>query len=430
MKRADVRSGVVITLRCEDIRPFFLFLNWWNYSRYINYEGVNVNRLFKIITPVAVLGISIGVVTALSAAKPAPEKKEDTQRFISLYVDEVRSDVVTLSVQAEGEVRPKTEIDLIPQVSGRIVGISESFAEGAEFDPGETLIKIDDTNYVIAKTRAEANVAAAKVALQREHANAKIKADHWLDKDTKGQPSEYALNKPQVQEAEAMLAAAEADLREAKLNIARTEINVPFLGRVREKLVGIGQYVTAGTSLGRVFSTDVVEVRLPLSDTQLAELNLPIGFMADTSNAPQVQFSANVGNKQHNWTGRIVRTNAAMDQTTRMVYAIAEVDDPYGLGSDAGSPMAVGMFVKADIAGVNSQAAMVLPRLALRNANKVYVINDENRLEIRTVEVLSTSKDTVLVTAGVEIGDKVVTSTIPAAVDGMEVRAITREQQS
>jgi hypothetical protein len=118
-----------------------------------------------------------------------------------------------------------------------------------------------------------------------------------------------------------------------------------------------------------------------------------------------------------------------MDQTTRMVYAIAEVDDPYGLGSDAGSPMAVGMFVKADIAGVNSQSAMVLPRLALRNANKVYVINDNNRLEIRTVDVLSTSTETVLVTAGVEPGDKVVTSTIPAAVDGMEVRAITREQQ-
>lgn len=388
-----------------------------------------MNKLFKVIAPVAVLAISVGVVTALSAAKPAPEKKEDTQRFISLYVDEVKSDMVTLSVQAQGEVRPKTEIDLIPQVSGRIVGISESFAEGAEFDAGETLIKIDDTNYVIAKTRAEANLASAKVALQRELANAKIKTEHWLDKEATGKPSDYALNKPQVLEAEAMLAAAEADLREAKLNIARTEINVPFLGRVREKLVGIGQYVTAGTRLGRVFSTDVVEVRLPLTDTQLAELNLPIGFMADGSNAPQVQFSANVGIKQHTWTGRIVRTNAAMDQTTRMVYAIAEVDDPYGLGSDAGAPMAVGMFVKAEIAGVNSQSAMVLPRLALRNANKVYVINDDNRLEIRTVEVLSTSSETVLVTNGVKPGDKVVTSTIPAAVDGMEVRAITREQQ-
>jgi len=388
-----------------------------------------VKKLLKVVAPIAILAVSVGVVTALSAAKPPPEKKEDTQRLISLYVDEVESDVVTLSVHAQGEVRPKTEIDLIPQVSGKIVAISQSFAEGAEFTSGETLIKIDDTNYVIAKIRAEANLAAAKVAVQRELANAKIKKEHWLDKDTTGVPSEYALNKPQVMEAEAMLAAAEADLREANLNIARTEINVPFLGRVREKLVGLGQYVTAGTRLGRVFSTDIVEVRLPLTDTQLAELNLPIGFMSTSSNAPAVQFSANVGSKVHSWNGRIVRTNAAMDKDTRMVYAIAEVEDPYGLGSDNGAPMAVGMFVRANIAGVNSQSAMVLPRLALRNSNKVYVINDNNRLEIRTVEVLSTSTDIVLVTDGVKPGDMVVTSTIPAAVDGMEVRAITREQQ-
>jgi len=389
-----------------------------------------VKKLLKIIAPVLVLVVSIGVVQALSAAKPAPEKKEESQRLVSLYVDEVKSDTVTISVQTQGEVRPKTEIDLIPQVSGRIVGISESFADGAEFDPGETLIKIDDTNYKLAVIRAEARVAGAQVAIQRELANAKIKKEHWLDKRTEGEPTAYALNKPQVMEAEALLLAAEADLKEARLNVARTEINVPFLGHVLEKNVGIGQYVTAGTSLGRVFSTDTVEIRLPLTDAQLEELNLPMGFMADAFNAPAVQFSAHVGNREHFWHGRIVRTHASVDRQTRLIYAIAEVKDPYGLGSDNGAPMAVGMFVHANIEGVNSQSALVLPRLALRNANKVYVINDENRLEIRTVEVLSTSKDTVLVTTGVEIGDKVVTSTIPAAVDGMEVRAITREQQS
>ena len=113
-----------------------------------------------------------------------------------------------------------------------------------------------------------------------------------------------------------------------------------------------------------------------------------------------------------------------------MIYAVAEVEDPYGLGADRGTPMAVGMFVNAEIAGTHSQAAMVLPRLALRSADKVYVVNADNRLEIRTVEILSTSEETVLVSNGVKVGDKVVTSTIPAAVDGMEVRAIDREQQS
>ena len=396
----------------------------------IQNEGFEVKKLLKIIAPVIVLAVSIGVVGALSAAKPAPEKKDESQRLISLYVDEVTSDTVTISVHAQGEVRPKTEITLVPQVSGRIVGISESFAEGAEFDAGETLIKIDDTNYKLAEIRAKARVAEAMVAVHRELANAKIKEDHWLDNRSSEEATAYALNKPQVLEAEAKLLAAEADLKEARLNIARTEINVPFLGRVSEKVVGIGQYVTAGTPLGRVFSTDTVEIRLPLTDSQLAELNLPIGFMADAFNAPVVQFSASVGNKQHIWTGHIVRTNASVDRDTRMIYAIAEVEDPYGQGSDEGAPIAVGMFVHAEIAGASSQTAMVLPRLALRNANKVYVINDNNRLEIRTVEVLSTSADTVLVTAGVAPGEKVVTSTIPAAVDGMEVRAITREQQS
>jgi RND family efflux transporter MFP subunit len=369
-------------------------------------------------------------VSALSAAKPAPEKKEDSQRLVSLYVDEVTSDEVTVSVQTQGEVRPKTEIDLVPQVSGRIVGISESFAEGAEFSPGETLIKIDDTDYKLAVIRAEARVAEAQVAVQRELANAKIKEEHWLDKRNSGQPTPYALNKPQVMEAELKLLAAEADLKEARLNIARTEINVPFMGRVRERSIGIGQYVSAGTKLGRVFSTDIVEIRLPLTDTQLAELNLPMGFMADAFNAPVVQFSAHIGNREYFWTGHIVRTHASVDQQTRLIYAIAEVEDPYGLGSDRGAPMAVGMFVHAEIAGVSSQSAMVLPRLALRNADKVYVINDKNRLEIRTVEIISTSEETVLVSAGVEVGDRVVTSSIPAAVDGMEVRAISREQQS
>lgn len=388
-----------------------------------------MKKLLKILAPVLVLTVSIGVVQALSAAKPAPEKKEESQRLISLYVDEVKSDMVTISVQTQGEVRPKTEIDLIPQVSGRIMAISEAFAEGAEFGAGETLIKIDDTNYKLAVIRAQARVAEAKVAVHRELANAKIKEDHWLDKRTSGEPTAYALNKPQVLEVEAKLLAAEADLKEARLNVARTEINVPFLGRVREKNIGIGQYVTAGTRLGRVFSTDTVEISLPLTDAQLAELNLPMGFMADAFNAPVVQFKAHIGNNEHIWTGRIVRTHASVDSQTRLIYAIAEVEDPYGLGSDRGAPIAVGMFVHAEIAGVNSQAALVLPRLALRNANKVYVINDENRLEIRTVEVISTSKETVLVSTGVEVGDKVVTSTIPAAVDGMEVRAITRDQQ-
>jgi len=222
---------------------------------------------------------------------------------------------------------------------------------------------------------------------------------------------------------------ADAELAEARLNLARTNIKVPFLGRVREKSVGVGQFVNAGTKLGRVFSTDKIEVRLPLTDTQLVELNLPIGFMAMGGNAPKVTLTASVGNKQHSWQGHIVRTQAAVDQQTRLIYAIAEVVDPYGDSADSSMPLAVGLFVTAEIAGVRSQDAFVIPRLALRNADKVYVINDDDKLEIRTVDVLSTSDERVLLSTGVASGERVVISTIPAAVDGMQVQAISREEE-
>ena len=389
-----------------------------------------MRKIVRIAAPIVVLAAGIGVVQALVAIKPPPEKKEDTARLISLYVDEVVSESVTPAVTTQGEVRPRTEIDLVPQVSGRVIAIAEAFAEGAEFQPDTTLIKIDDADYRLAVIRAQAHVAEAQTNLQRELANAKLKREQWADPSNKVVPTPFALNEPQVAEAQAKVLSAEADLAAAHLNLARTEIKVPFLGRVRERTVGPGQYVEAGSKLGRVFSTDRLEVRLPLTDTQLVELDLPMGFMATGDNAPRVLLKASVGGKEHTWHGRIVRTQAAVDPQTRLIYAIAEVSAPYGAETEAQTPLAVGLFVTAQISGVRAQDAFVIPRVALRSADKVYVINAEDRLEIRTVAVLSTSADRVLLASGVANGERVVTSTLPAATDGMLVQAISRQAGS
>jgi len=388
-----------------------------------------VKKILKRLAPVLILVAGFGVVQAMIAARPAPEKKEEVQRLVSLYVDQVRAEDVTLSVHAQGEVRPKTEIDLVSQVAGRIVSIDDAFAEGAGFDPDTVLISIDDSYYQLAVTRAEARVAEADVKLAQELASASIKRRQYESTAKGAAPTPLQVNRPQVIQAQAGLRSAQADLTEAKLNLGHTRIRVPFVGHVREKQVGLGQYVSVGTKLGRVFATDIVEIRLPLTDSQLVELNLPMGFVADDGKGPQVECSAHIGNTPHQWQGRIVRTNAAVDPQTRMIYAIAEVDDPYGAAASDGTPLAIGLFVAARIEGTHSQPALVMPRSALRNADKVYVINDENRLEIRTVKVLSTSTEQVLVSAGVSAGERVVTSTISAAVDGMLVQALSRDQQ-
>ncbi|NVJ99216.1 MAG: efflux RND transporter periplasmic adaptor subunit [Alphaproteobacteria bacterium] len=386
----------------------------------------DVRKILKIAAPGLVMAAAIGSVVVLAAAKEAPEKKEEAPRQVSLYVDEVRAENVTISVRTQGEVRPKTEIELVPQVSGRIVSISDSFAEGAGFAPNETLIQIEDADYQLAVTSAEARVAEARVRVEQELADARIKQKQWKDWVKDGEPTPLALNQPQVAEAQAKLRAAEADLENAKLNLSRTQIKLPFKGRVLERKIGEGQFVNVGAQLGRVFATDKVEVRLPLTDKQLTELDLPMGFVANGNNAPKVTFTANLGGKDHNWVGRIVRTHASIDQQTRLMYAVAEVKDPYGLSADStGMPLAVGLFVNAEIEGVQAQNALVMPRLALRSDDKVYVIKDE-KLEIRTVNVLSTNEDLVIVSSGVEPGEKVVTAPVRGAYDGMGAVAITR----
>jgi RND family efflux transporter MFP subunit len=389
-----------------------------------------VKKIFKFAAPVLVLVAGAAIVQVLVAAKPEPEKNDDEARPISLYVDEVKSERVTIGVNTQGEVRPKTEIDLIPQVSGRIVAMSESFNEGAEFTPDSLLLKIDDTDYQLAAINAEARVAQAQTELEREQATAVLKQDQWQEERKGQEPTPFSLNLTQVAQAEAMLRSAQADLRKARIDLERTEIRVPFFGRVRERFVGIGQYVTAGTKVGRVFSIDIAEVRLPLTDSQLVELNLPLGYKAeDMISAPQVNFKANLGNREFFWTGKLVRVDAAINQDTRLIYATAEVVDPYGLGATEGMPLAVGMFVNAEIEGVSEQNAYVMPRLALRNQDTVYVINSDNQLEIRTVNVISTSEDHVMVSSGVSSGEHVVTSTLPNAADGMAVEPVFREAQ-
>jgi RND family efflux transporter MFP subunit len=392
-------------------------------------EIIAVKKFFRIAAPVLVLVAGFLVMQGLIAAKPEPEKTDDAVRAVSLYVDSVTSEEVKVAIRTQGEVRPKTEIELIPQVSGRIVAMSDNFNEGAQFAPNSMLLKIDDADYRVALVQAEARVAAAQTALERELATAEIKKEEWRDGRKDQAPTDFALNLTQVAEARANLRSAEAALSKARLDLERTEIKVPFHGRVRERNVGIGQIVSAGASMGRVYSTDTVEVRLPLTDAQLVELNLPLGFTAGTSAmAPAVEFSATLGNREFTWSGEIVRVDGAIDEDTRLIYATAEVNDPYGLAATQGMPIAVGMFVNAEIAGVEEQAAFVMPRLALRNDNKVYVINEDNELEIRTVDVLSTSEERVLVTGGVSAGDRVVTSPVPNAVEGMAVEPIFRQQ--
>lgn len=370
-----------------------------------------LRKFLVIITPILiVLGFIMGT-GAFIAMNKKPEEKKRPFNTLAVMADYARTDTVQLSINTQGEARPRTEIDLVPQVGGKIVYVSPNFIEGGIFQKDEVLIRIEDADYQVSVIRAQANVAQAEQALVREIAEGEIARKDYEELG-RGDPSPLALREPQKQQAQAALQAAQAELEGARLQLTRTEVRAPFAGRVRSKTSDLGQFISPGARLGRIFSTDIIEVRLPLSDSDLSKIDLPIAYVAKSvKTAPKVELSATIGGQVQNWTGRIMRTDATYDTQTRALFAIAEVFDPYGKGaSDKGVPLAPGLFVDATVKGKVFEDMIVLPRDGLRPQDEVYVVDGKGKVEIRKTEVVDTDAERAVLRSGVEDGELVVLS--------------------
>lgn len=386
----------------------------------------------KIFGRILLLGVPIGIVVAfiflfavLGATAPQAERAEETVRPAAVFVSEAAPEPVQLSVNTQGEVTPLIEIDLIAQVAGRVEYVNPDFVQGGFFEAGEVLLRLEDDDHRLAVTRAQALVSQRRQQLIREQAEAELAREEW-EAIGEGEASALTLREPQLADARAQLAGAEASLAEARLNLSRTRISAPFDGRIRAKSADLGQFISPGARLGRVFATDTVEVTLPLSDGEMTLLNMPLAFQASEANpGPQVTLSAEIGGRERIWPGEIVRTDSVVDPQTRTLSAIVQVDDPYGAAADAaGAPLAVGLFVSAEITGRSIERAYVLPRSALRGADKIYVAERDGTLSIRQVEVIDSNPDRVVLASGVSEGERVITSPVRGAVEGMAVRAL------
>lgn len=365
----------------------------------------------KLATILGTLGIFVlgfVMITVMQMARPKIEPREAIEVAPAVFFAVAEAKPVTLDVKAQGEVRPRTDINLTAQVAGQIVSTSDAFVDGGAFDKGDVLIKIEDTPY-------RATAAAARARLAQEEAEASLARKDYEDLGRDEDPAALALRVPQLEQAR-------AEYRSAQLDLERTTIRAPFEGRVRERIAGLGQYVAPGAQLGRIFSTDVAEIRLLLNDNDLGKLGLPIAFTATNENpGPPVKLSAVIAGEQHEWAARLARTDGAIDPATRQIAAIAVLDDPYGEGATDGVPLAMGLFVDAVIEGKPYDGAIELPRSALYGQNEVYVIAEGDILEKRTVNVISTERDKILIAGGVRERDRVVTSPLRGATAGTKV---------
>lgn len=376
----------------------------------------------KRLIPVLILTVGVAAVAAVVLFSPRPQPVPQEQPA-PLEVPVLLADPQThrLAVTSQGTLQPKRAIESVAQVAGQVVDVADNFADGAVIQAGDFLLQIDQRDYRHALARAEAGVAQAAEALASERGRALQAKREWRDLGDDA-ANDLFLRKPQLAAAEANLTAARAERDQAQLNLDRTRITAPFTGRIEETLVDLGQYVSPGTPLATLYDASVAEVHLPLTSQQAGLLNLPLQHTPiPPQQQPDVTLHGDWLGRRSTWHGKLVRVQARVDETSRFYYVVAEVT-----ADSTTQPLPIGVFVEASIASRPLENLVTLPASALLKRREVYIVNHENRVEPRQVELVKASPERVwlrgdlpagtlvmvgkqsLVTAGAEVTPQVV----------------------
>ena len=375
----------------------------------------------KILYPLLVLAIGILLAALLARSKKEVESEPYQPLITTVRVLEVKPKTEYLTVASQGTVQPRSQSTLIPEVSGRVTWISPSLVGGGSFKLGDVLLAIDKADYQSSVERALAVVQRTEV--EHEFANDELKRLQKLFKQQLASQSQLDSAERTSRVAAANLIEGRANLQQAERDLSRTELKAPFDGLVRNEAVDMGQFVSRGQSIGVIYATDFVEVRLPVAASQLEFLDLPISTRGQIPKEiqPPVILTADIGNTRVIWEGALVRAEAEIDESSRMIYGVVRLP---AMRDDQSWPVPVGLFVQAEIRGRQVDNLVRLPRSAIRDSNMVLVVNNDNRLRFRQVHILRLEHDDVLIDKGLVTGEFVCISPIQAVVDGMRVKTL------
>ena len=391
----------------------------------------------RLLLPLVILIVGAWGVALLLFLRPTIEPQPPLVKPPRVRVETVVLQALELRVRTHGTVVPRSESSLIPQVSGPVVWISPVLATGGFFQKGEPLVRIERADHEVEVESARATVARSES--EHERASKELNRQKRLADRSVASETRYddAGNAERI--SRAALREAKARLEKAERDLARTELLAPYAGRVRDESVDVGQFVTRGAPIASLYAVDYAEVRLPIPDADLRYIDLRLTPRAEGDGqappGPAVILEARFAGEDHSWTGRIVRTEGEIDVRSRMVHVIAQVKDPYGLLADGGgggsqlatAPLAVGLFVEAQILGRRLEDVVVLPRVALRDGDRVWIVDGDDRLHAREVEIVRVERDQVVIGAGLARGERVSVSPLRAVVEGMQVRVVADE---
>jgi RND family efflux transporter MFP subunit len=380
-----------------------------------------LSRAVTIILILVVGGI-ISLVLVWTGPETLPENKSGSAKIVQTIplVPNTRS----VSVSAYGAVVPSRKVIIKPQVSGQAIWLSAAMTMGGHVLEGDELLRIDPQDYELALAEVKADLEEARFAREVESGRQIIARREWdelrSDLDMEDVNQALVLREPHLRRAEALMAKARNDIEEAELQLARTVIHAPFNAMVVEESVEIGQLLSPGSEICELVGTDEfwIQVTLPLSElkwVQFPDENHPgagASVILDTGQGEPVR-----------WQGEVLRLLSDLDPLGRMARLIVSVQDPLGIEArvDGKPPLLLGSYVKVEINAGELENTLRIPRSALREGSRIWVVGNDNLLKVLPAKVLWPEKDTVLIANSLENGDQLVVSDLRVALPGMEV---------
>lgn len=384
--------------------------------------------LLKIILPILIIAIGVIAAKQLMQMRQAPHKAEKAKQGTLVRIIKVKKAEVPIVISATGTVQSRRVVDITPQVSGKVSWIAPDFIAGGFFREGDHLFSLEKDDYELDLEKAGAELALAELDLTKIISQADIAKQEWHTLHPDTPPTPLVAYEPQVKSAKARVTSAKATIRRAQLDLKRTTFLAPFNCRIRSEHIDIGQYVRSGSPVTQIAGTSVAEVIVYLSPDELQWLIFPDSKTSSRGSKASITFSGT--GKEKIWEGSVVRSLGEIDPQSRMVGIVISVDDPYNLlkHDPFNLPLAEGLFVSVRIKGKPLQETIEIPRSALRDDFSVWVAANNDTLLIRHVTVSRKSRDSVLIHAGLDDGDRVITSGVNGAANGMKLRILSGEK--
>ena len=372
-----------------------------------------------------VLAVGVGVAALIVATGPTTVKQPPRSNIPVVHATPVQPRWVQMTVQAHGEVVPKTESNLVAEVAGRVVSVAPSMVSGGFFAEGDVLVEIESVDYKVALEQARAHLASTESQLDTAEKDFERLEELAKTQFVSESMRDAASN--QLAVAQASQRSAQASLERAERDLTRTRITAPYDGRVRAERVDVGQFVNRGETIAALYSIDYAEVRLPVRDVDLAFLPLSLANKQNGEPPPKARLRAEFAGAEHFWVADVVRTEGELDPLTRMVNVVAQVPTPYE-PEGASPPLTVGLFVEAEIFGNWLEDVFVVPRTALQEGGQVYVVGDDGRLSFRDVAVLRRTGETLYLHGELAPNDVICLSPLANAAEGQQVRAVLESE--